>query len=189
MVWLTLPQVDSRRGDLLNYIVFMRVTPILPNIFINIASPVVSVPLGPFALGARLSTYVLAHHEYAWCGINKRPDDDCAGTLLGCLPNNFLAVNAGCKLGQLQSLADLADVRLLLIAAGVGVVVVLPVVGKQFWKKEEEEGGTLLAPIKQATSGGGETCRPRGAASPDATGLQQSSEYRSSGEYCSPPMM
>ena len=44
-------QVDRRRGDLFNYLIFLRVTPILPNIFINIASPVVDVPLRPFALG------------------------------------------------------------------------------------------------------------------------------------------
>lgn len=42
----------ARRGDMFNYIVFLRVTPILPNIFINVAAPVVGVPLGPFALGA-----------------------------------------------------------------------------------------------------------------------------------------
>ena len=47
-------QVDRRRGDLFNYIIFLRVTPILPNIFINIASPVVDVPLRPFALGVML---------------------------------------------------------------------------------------------------------------------------------------
>ena len=46
-------QVDRRRGDLFNYIIFLRVAPILPNIFINIASPVVDVPLRPFALGER----------------------------------------------------------------------------------------------------------------------------------------
>ncbi len=45
-------QVDRRRGDLFNYLIFLRVTPILPNIFINIASPVVDVPLRPFVLGA-----------------------------------------------------------------------------------------------------------------------------------------
>ncbi len=50
---MSLLQVDRRRGDLFNYIIFLRVTPILPNIFINIASPVVDVPLQPFALGEK----------------------------------------------------------------------------------------------------------------------------------------
>lgn len=48
--WLA-DQVEKRKGDLLNYIIFLRVTPLLPNIFINIASPVVNVPILPFALG------------------------------------------------------------------------------------------------------------------------------------------
>lgn len=36
----------------LNYILFLRVTPLLPNTFINVCSPIVGVPLLPFALGA-----------------------------------------------------------------------------------------------------------------------------------------
>ena len=35
-------EVARRRGQLLNYIVFLRVTPLLPNTFINVASPIVS---------------------------------------------------------------------------------------------------------------------------------------------------
>ena len=38
-----------------------------------------------------------------------------AGTLLGCVPNNFLAVNAGSKLKQLRSLNELYDARLMAI--------------------------------------------------------------------------
>ncbi|KAI6206492.1 Transmembrane protein 41-like protein [Aphelenchoides besseyi] len=43
--------VQRQRGDLFNYIVFLRVTPILPNWFINIASPVIGVPILPFFFG------------------------------------------------------------------------------------------------------------------------------------------
>jgi hypothetical protein len=46
-------EVARRRRQLFNYIVFLRVTPILPNTFINVASPIVGVPLAPFALGER----------------------------------------------------------------------------------------------------------------------------------------
>ena len=42
-----------------------------------------------------------------------------AATFLGCLPNNFLAVNAGSKLGELKSFADLYDYKIVL--AGVAV--------------------------------------------------------------------
>lgn len=44
-------EVQRRRAELLNYIVFLRVTPILPNVFINVASPIVEVPVLQFCLG------------------------------------------------------------------------------------------------------------------------------------------
>lgn len=37
-------QVAKRREGLLNYMLFLRVTPTLPNTFINVASPIVDVP-------------------------------------------------------------------------------------------------------------------------------------------------
>ena len=45
-------EVQQRRAELFNYIIFLRVTPILPNTFINVASPIVGVPVLQFALGA-----------------------------------------------------------------------------------------------------------------------------------------
>ena len=39
-----LHQVVKRRTRLLNYMLFLRVTPTLPNTFINVASPIVDVP-------------------------------------------------------------------------------------------------------------------------------------------------
>ncbi|BDA42227.1 Transmembrane protein 41 homolog [Coccomyxa sp. Obi] len=104
-------EVQKRKGDLLNYIIFLRVTPLLPNIFINIASPVVNVPIFPFALG----------------------------TLIGCLPNNFLAVNAGSKLGELKAFTDLYDAKILLVGCGVGVVAVFPIVWKHLASRREQQ--------------------------------------------------
>ncbi|KAK9845737.1 hypothetical protein WJX81_000915 [Elliptochloris bilobata] len=92
-------EVRKRRGDLLNYIVFLRVTPLLPNTFINVCAPIVRVPLPHFALG----------------------------TLIGCLPNNFLAVHAGSKLGELRSLRDLYSPRMIALGCAVGVIALLPV--------------------------------------------------------------
>lgn len=45
-------EVEARKSDLLFYIIFLRLTPILPNTFINVASPIVGVPIGPFFIGA-----------------------------------------------------------------------------------------------------------------------------------------
>ena len=41
----------KHRSNLLNYIIFLRITPFLPNWFINITSPVINVPLMPFFFG------------------------------------------------------------------------------------------------------------------------------------------
>jgi uncharacterized membrane protein YdjX (TVP38/TMEM64 family) len=67
--------VDKRRSQMTNYIFFLRVTPFLPNTFINVASPVVHVPYSSFAIGG----------------------------VLGLLPNNVMAikVGGGCVVGAL----------------------------------------------------------------------------------------
>lgn len=44
-------EVSRQNHDLLSYIIFLRVTPLLPNVFINVASPIVGVPLWDFFLG------------------------------------------------------------------------------------------------------------------------------------------
>ncbi|KAK9838646.1 hypothetical protein WJX74_000581 [Apatococcus lobatus] len=110
-------EVDKRRTDLLSYIIFLRLTPILPNTFINVASPIVNVPLSSFAIG----------------------------TVLGCIPNNFLAVNAGSKLKELRSLNELYDVKLMTIGAAVGVVAMLPI-----WLRRQDTSDTAgAAPIEK----------------------------------------
>lgn len=50
-------QVDKHRNELLSYILFLRMTPFLPNWFINLVAPVIGVPLYPFALGTFLGNY------------------------------------------------------------------------------------------------------------------------------------
>lgn len=47
-------QVDKHRADLLSYMLFLRMTPLLPNWFINLVAPVIGVPLFPFAMGTFL---------------------------------------------------------------------------------------------------------------------------------------
>jgi uncharacterized membrane protein YdjX (TVP38/TMEM64 family) len=91
-------EIAARRHALLGYIVFLRLTPLLPNVFINVASPIVGVPLADFA----------------------------AGTIVGCAPNNWLAAHAGARLGELRSLADLYSLRALLLCAAAGGIALLP---------------------------------------------------------------
>ena len=73
------------------------------------------------------------------------PEKECqnccgglAGTLVGCLPNNFLAVNAGNKLGELSSFADLYDIKIILLGGSMGVLAVLSVTWKHLAGKQEQ---------------------------------------------------
>ena len=63
---------------LYSYIIFLRITPFLPNWFINLVSPVIGVRLAPF-----------------WFG-----------TFVGVAPPSFVAIQAGTTLQQLTSTTD-----------------------------------------------------------------------------------
>ncbi|KAF5282209.1 hypothetical protein FQR65_LT02906 [Abscondita terminalis] len=67
--------VNKQRDNLFNYVVFLRVTPFLPNWFINLTAPVIGVPLKPFALG----------------------------TFFGVAPPSFVAIQAGQTLHTMSS--------------------------------------------------------------------------------------
>jgi len=60
-------QVQNHKDDMLSYILFLRMTPLLPNWFINLVAPVIGVPLFPFV----------------------------AGTFAGVAPPSFIAIEAG----------------------------------------------------------------------------------------------
>lgn len=66
--------VNKHRDSILNYMLFLRMTPFLPNWFINIVAPCIDVPLFPFWLG----------------------------TFLGVGPPSFLAIQAGQTLHELS---------------------------------------------------------------------------------------
>ena len=48
--------------------------------------------------------------------------DSCAGTFLGCMPNNLIAVNAGNRLTELTSFADLYDFKSLLLGGSFSIL-------------------------------------------------------------------
>ncbi|KVH88750.1 SNARE associated Golgi protein, partial [Cynara cardunculus var. scolymus] len=54
-------QVAKRRDGLLNYMLFLRLTPTLPNTFINVASPIVDVPYHIFLLATSLGIIPAAY--------------------------------------------------------------------------------------------------------------------------------
>ncbi|KAH7331816.1 hypothetical protein KP509_20G051700 [Ceratopteris richardii] len=91
-------KVSQQREKLLNYILFLRVTPTLPNTFINLASPIVDVPFCTFFLG----------------------------TLFGLVPASLITVRAGLALGDLQSLDDLYNLKTIAFLFGIGLLLIIP---------------------------------------------------------------
>ncbi|XP_038063184.1 transmembrane protein 41B-like [Patiria miniata] len=101
--------VAKQRQHLLNYIIFLRITPFLPNWFINITSPVLKVPITPFFIG----------------------------TFLGVAPPSFVAIQAGTTLYQLSHYGDAVSWTSVIVLAVLAVVSILPVIlknrlGKKF---------------------------------------------------------
>ncbi|XP_042406773.1 uncharacterized membrane protein At4g09580-like [Zingiber officinale] len=91
-------QVARRREKLLNYMLFLRVTPTLPNTFINVASPIVDVPYHIFFLA----------------------------TIIGLIPAAYVTVRAGIAIGELRSVADLYDFQAIATLFLIGIVSVTP---------------------------------------------------------------
>ncbi|XWS38770.1 hypothetical protein CRYUN_Cryun19dG0158800 [Craigia yunnanensis] len=91
-------QVAQRRERLLSYMLFLRLTPTLPNLFINVASPIVDVPYHTFFIA----------------------------TFIGLIPAAYITVRAGIALGELQSVGDLYDFNSIATLFLIGVVSVTP---------------------------------------------------------------
>ncbi|XP_029623645.1 transmembrane protein 41B [Salmo trutta] len=92
-------QVDKHRDHLINYIIFLRITPFLPNWFINITSPVINVPLGVFFFG----------------------------TFFGVAPPSFVAINAGTTLYKLTTAGEAVSWNSLIVLGVLAVLSILPV--------------------------------------------------------------
>ncbi|XP_031702278.1 transmembrane protein 41B [Anarrhichthys ocellatus] len=92
-------QIEKHRDHLINYIIFLRITPFLPNWFINITSPVINVPLGVFFIG----------------------------TFLGVAPPSFVAINAGTTLYKLTTAGEAVSWNSLAVLGVLAVLSILPV--------------------------------------------------------------
>lgn len=108
MTWNT--QVDNHRENLLNYIIFLRITPFLPNWFINMTSPVIGVPVFPFVFG----------------------------TFIGVAPPSLLAIQAGKTLHTLTSASDAVSPLQFMSLIALGFVSMIPVLFKHRLRKKLE---------------------------------------------------
>jgi uncharacterized membrane protein YdjX (TVP38/TMEM64 family) len=102
-------QAEMRRHNthLLNYMLFIRVTPVLPHWFVNLASPIVGVPFHIFL----------------------------AATAIGHQPMNFITVQAGAALSSINNVSDLYSPRNVAFLMAVGVLALIPVVFKRRVRK------------------------------------------------------
>lgn len=98
-------QVQRQKGHIFNYIVFLRVTPILPNWFINLASPLIDVPLAPFFFG----------------------------TIAGVAPPSFLFIQAGTTLQAMTHANAVWSWTNVLALTFFAALSIAPVIYKQFY--------------------------------------------------------
>nr|CAD1837530.1 unnamed protein product [Ananas comosus var. bracteatus] len=96
-------EVAKRKEKLLNYLLFLRITPSLPNTFINVASPIVDIPFHVFF----------------------------AATLVGLIPASYITVRAGLALGDLKSVRDLYDFKTLVVLFLIGSISIFPTILKR----------------------------------------------------------
>ncbi|KAH6759398.1 SNARE associated Golgi protein family [Perilla frutescens var. frutescens] len=96
-------EIAKHRDKLLNYMLFLRVTPTLPNLFINLASPIVDIPFHIFFLA----------------------------TVIGLIPAAYITVRAGLALGDLKSVKDLYDFKTLAILFLIGSILLFPTLLKR----------------------------------------------------------
>lgn len=93
-------EVAKRKDYLFNYMLFLRVTPTLPNTFINVCSPIVNIPY-PIFIGA---------------------------TVVGLVPATFVTVRAGVALNTLSSFRELYDFKTVAAFFCIGLVAVVPTI-------------------------------------------------------------
>lgn len=106
-------KIQDNTDSLFYYLLFLRVTPLLPNWFVNIASPMVGVPLRYFV----------------------------AATFVGLVPANFFHISTGLtltKLGAGESTGE-NNTWMFLVLFGLQFVALLPTLFKQKIKRHFKE--------------------------------------------------
>uniref|UniRef100_A0A023FNZ5 Putative conserved plasma membrane protein n=1 Tax=Amblyomma cajennense TaxID=34607 RepID=A0A023FNZ5_AMBCJ len=91
-------KVKQNRHRLLYWLLFLRLFPMTPNWFLNIASPVVGVPLHLFFISV----------------------------FIGLMPYNFICVQTGCILSELKSMNDILTWTTMAKMAAIASVALLP---------------------------------------------------------------
>ncbi len=88
----------------INYLLFLRLVPVFPFFLINLAAGLTRLPLRTFMLG----------------------------TFIGIIPGGFVFVNAGASLAGINSLSDIASVKVLSSFAMLGLFALIPALYAKF---------------------------------------------------------
>eukprot|EP01091_Cochliopodium_minus_P000880 TRINITY_DN10783_c0_g1_i1.p1 TRINITY_DN10783_c0_g1~~TRINITY_DN10783_c0_g1_i1.p1 ORF type:complete len:256 (+),score=47.58 TRINITY_DN10783_c0_g1_i1:71-838(+) len=108
-------EVEKRRKNLLSYMMFVRLTPLLPNVFVNLASPIFNIPF---------SIYFLS-------------------IMIAGMPQSFIVVRTGVTLQKMSSANDHINIWNILSLCLLGVLCLIPTTKKfqtlmaKIFKKEK----------------------------------------------------
>ncbi|KAH9757899.1 putative membrane protein [Citrus sinensis] len=130
-------EIAKRREKLLNYMLFLRITPSLPNLFINLASPIVDIPFHIFFLATLIGLIPASYITVRT--LTSDPLTSIWHIFNDVAPTWYLMVyiscttapQAGLALGDLQSVKDLYDFKTLLVLFLIGSVIILPTLLKR----------------------------------------------------------
>lgn len=103
-------KIRAHRHNLFFYMLFLRLSPLLPNWFISISSPILNVPL--------------SHFFFA--------------TLFGMVPANYIHVNTGMTLQSMQSVYGGVNVWSILSLLGLGLLALLPTLFRKKFEEFDE---------------------------------------------------
>lgn len=132
-------QVEKHRDHLINYIIFLRITPFLPNWFINITSPVINVPLEVFFIGTFLGKPVhpICHVPRCCCVVCFLNSLESV-PFKGVAPPSFVAINAGTTLYKLTTAGEAVSWNSLAVLGILAVLSILPVCFQKKLQKKLE---------------------------------------------------
>lgn len=105
--------VESNKDNLFFYILFLRITPLVPNWLLNLASPIVGVPSKHFFLA----------------------------TLFGLMPANILHINMGAEIASMKQIGF--DFKILLFLLFLGFFALIPVYVKKLFASKFKLGDEI----------------------------------------------
>merc|ERR1712150_125922 len=95
-VYKVCKKIEEQRGNLIFYMLFLRLTPLVPNWAVNLCSPIAGIPISYFFVG----------------------------TFFGHMPMNFIHIQTGLTIGEVSSVG--LNGKTLLIFVGISILALTP---------------------------------------------------------------